>query len=224
MRTFHRSVGTERRLEYADEVVAALRCDPATPHLAPDLEQANAALEAVWWERLEAQRELARARARLRVQDHALVAVIRALHCAVQSTTGIRGSVLEQELFPKGITAAIALAGAAFERTALDLQEGLRRSQERGADEVRASHQARFEAELARFRATLAARTAAEEALRRVRADEVQAREDHSRALGRVDGGLRVLFPRDPGRRRVFEPRRGRPSRPEAAPESPVAA
>lgn len=219
MQSFHRTQGSESRLTYAIEVAAAVRRDPATRHLAPPLDEANARLEEAWWQRLRGAFACHRARAELRVQRMHFGKALSGLQMMVQVETHIEGSPLERELFPDGIEGAKAWAGRRQLELALAVRRRLTASGNPGAESVRASYLARFTAELEAFTETVVAIEAARAELLRLREVEDEVREDHAKALALTEAGLRVLFPRDATRRRVYEPPRKARRRSRAAEE-----
>lgn len=224
MHTFGKLEGSECRLDYGVQFAAALRRHPLTAHLAARVDRVDAALQAGWLERIAAQRAASATLAELRMQVDTVGRELTALSQLVQAETRVSRSVLELKLFPRGLEQAKRGGGARLLRSAQEILGVLEESQAPGAEAIRAAGRDRLARAIDGLERDLEALVRARAALREHWRAEEQLRRAHAVELTLVDADLRIIFPGDNARRRLFHPRwRRKRRRRDPAPPAPLA-
>lgn len=167
-----RSEESESAAARADEVCQALRKDPVTRALAPQLEADIQFLRDVADICARAERRLHTYRAALRVEEEALEDAIRCVFHAVGRASDCSCSDLEIELFPCGLGGALNHASVWLLGEAIKLLKRLERSRNSMAPTVRLASRASLALQIAALRRTLSEHASEENWVRFFRAEE----------------------------------------------------
>jgi hypothetical protein len=197
MRKPRSSAATFSVLKYGAELDVGLSQGPQTVPLADSFAPINARLGSCNQTRLQADRDQVQARVKVRYADHALDQTIRKMAHAAEIADGGRRGAISRTLFPEGITGLVVRTGEPQHAVALQLVTRLKACTAPGTEPVLGEWLPRIEQSTAELGAALQERARLANAYAIALAAEEAAREDHDRAIDKLMGEVRALFPKD---------------------------
>jgi hypothetical protein len=206
MRKYRPSAATPVRVDYGVELAAGLELFPETSPLAAALAGLTDDLEAAYAARRALRRPLVRARANVRLANYTADQAIRAFHAACRIADGGRIGPVTNALFPDGLGAVVAPAGARQVQPTEKLVDRLTQSRVPGADSVRTDWLARLQTALDALRGAVSAHGTARGADQDAFDRELALREEHLLAVDKLAGLVRAAFPGDRDKQDVVFP------------------
>jgi hypothetical protein len=216
MQRYHRTAGTDRRIQYGVGLSAKLKSDEKTEGLAPPLDVINVELRAAQRARRAHEDELIKRRQNLSSVERRTDAVIRSFACALILLDGGR---------LKGPTTVEIVTGALPKRpNARDKVRGLVRLRQRlqhatsdGVGQIRGLWSDKLRAAMVALTGAIDAAERSDEAVQSAREAESNLRGRHAVIIDGIMGKVRSIFAGDKARQEWFFPDL-RPKRKRAAP------
>jgi hypothetical protein len=208
MRKYRPSASSSVRLAYGIEVSAGLDLFPETQPLRAPFGQTQSELRAALLAREAAGLPMLEARAALRVVNLRFDQTVRTLARATEIADGGRRGPVYSAVFPEGVVAVLAFSNARQVTAAEALVRRLESARLGAADGLRAEWVPRLRAGIDGLAAAVGTYTTARAAFDAAFAAELGQRDEHERAVERLMGQIRTLFPGDRGMQDVFFPER----------------
>jgi hypothetical protein len=197
MRKYVSSAGSDKRLAFGYELHVGLQQSELTAPLAEPFGQINARLKERKLVREQAEEDQIPARVRLRYADETLDQTFRSAFRAAEIADGGKRGPIARAIFPDGLKSLVVPTGETQLAVSQQFITRAKVCSVPGVAPMLAEWLPRIEQATANFQAALQERDRLATARAVAVAAEEAAREDHERAIDKLMGEVRAIFPKD---------------------------